>query len=130
MNTYFYRKCPMRPTKNQSILIKLTFRQNFYGFLSNFPGTILWPKSNQILSNMLSKIRMPFFKMKIQSNLIKNSIPHFYLLLYSFLYRNLTQSYQVLTVQSNSISMHFNTLFWLKFNKILSKIASYISIDF
>ena len=68
--------------------------------------------------------------MEIQSNLIKNSIPHFYLLLYSFLYRNLIQSYQVLTVQSNLISNHFNTLFWLKSNEILLKIASYISIDF
>ena len=68
--------------------------------------------------------------MEIQSNLIKNSIPHFYLLLYSFLYRNLIQSYQVLTVQSNLISIHFNKLFWLKSNKILSKIVSYIPIDF
>ena len=46
MNTYFYRKYPTRPTKIQSILIKLTFHQNFYGFLSNFPGTILCQKSN------------------------------------------------------------------------------------
>ena len=78
INTYFYRKYPTRPTKIQSILIKLTFRQNFYEFLSNFPGTILCQKSNQMLSNMLSKIRIHLLKMKIQSNSIKNSIPHFY----------------------------------------------------
>ena len=117
MNTCFYRKCPIRPTRVQSILIKLTFRQNFYGFLSNFPGTILWQKSNQILLSIcypkfvsfflkwksnpiLSKIASHisihfnalFLKMEIESNLIKNSIPHFYLLLYSFLYRNLIKS--------------------------------------
>ena len=49
---------------------------------------------------------------------------------YSFLYRKLIQSYQVLTVESNLISIQFNMLFWLKSNKILSKITSYISIDF
>ena len=77
MNTYFYRKCLTRPTKIQSILIKFTFRQNFYGFISNFSGTILWQKSNQMLSNMLSQIRIHFLKMRIPSNLIKNSILHF-----------------------------------------------------
>ena len=78
LNTYFYRKYPTRPTKIQSILIKLTFCQNFYGFLSNFPGTILCQKSNQMLSNMLSKIRIHFLRIKIQFNSIKNTIPHFY----------------------------------------------------
>ena len=33
-------------------------------------------------------------------------------------------------LSSSNSFIHFNTLFWLKSNKILSKIASYISIDF
>ena len=45
--------------------MKLTFRQKFYGFLSNVPGAILCQKSNQMLSNMLSKIRIHFKKIKI-----------------------------------------------------------------
>ena len=47
-------------------------------FYQIFPVRSFAKKSNQMLSNMLFKIRIHFLKMQIQSNSIKNSIPHFY----------------------------------------------------
>ena len=61
MNTYFYRKYPTRPTKIQSILIKLTFRQNLYGFLSNISGTILCQKKSNAIKNAIQD-SYPLFK--------------------------------------------------------------------
>ena len=61
--------------------------------------------------------------MEIQSNLIKK-YPTF---LFTFILFFVQKPNPILS--SPNISFHFNTLFWLKSNKILSKIASYISID-